>query len=95
MKLSVCPDRAFSQLLQFQFSVGPDSSAIFGHKKPRNLSKNDKLRNIVGATLSLILAPPGLGNKFAIIYRRYRFSIFLFRLTVFPWLFGLFDLFIG
>ena len=49
MEHSVRPVRAFSQLLQFQFSVGPDSSAIFGHKKPRNLSKNDKLRNNVGA----------------------------------------------
>ena len=27
--------------------------------------------NIVGATLSLILAPPGLGNEFGNICRRY------------------------
>ena len=42
----VCPVRAFSQLLQFQFSVGPDSTAIFGHKVTRNLSKLKKAENV-------------------------------------------------
>ena len=44
MERSVCPVRAFSQLLQFQFSVGPDSTAIFGHKsvtQPFSISKTE------------------------------------------------------
>ena len=80
----MCPVRAFSQLLHFQFSVGPDGSATFGNEKPCNLSKiscwtpsNDKLRHIVGVTLSLILAPAGLGNKLAIIYCRYSAKSFV------------------
>ena len=46
MKRSVCPVGASSQFLQFQFSVGLDSTAIFGHKVTRNLSKLKKAEKV-------------------------------------------------
>ena len=49
--------RAFSQLLQFQFYAGPDSTTIFGNKSATQpfqrlrplYYKDDKLRSIFGA----------------------------------------------